>query len=361
MPKPAKNQRSRPAPPAQQKAHVQKKRRRKRRGRYTLHYLLLVVMMAVAGVILSLTVFFKITAVTVTGCTHYSTNEVVAASGIQLEENMFRLKDEEIEAALLAKYPYMEQVHIRRVLPSGIVLEVTEETPAAVVAVDAVNYTIISDTGKVLEANLTAPPEGIPLAKGIETEASSAGEYLPEDQQEALSMLNKLNAALAATGFGGEVDYYDLSNEFNMTMLYDGRIWIELGSESELEDKLKFIKEVIDNQLEDTFMGTMDASQRPEIWTTPMDITPLIDQDLISLQPQEEPEEEQEPAQAAGESSIAPPQEEASSVPAAEEPAASSQPEEQPEEESQPQAPQDAPEEPVEEEDDGNDEVSFDD
>lgn len=56
--------------------------RRKRRRRNIILGVLLTVILLTVGIVLSLTVFFKISAVTVTGDEVYSTEQVVEASGI---------------------------------------------------------------------------------------------------------------------------------------------------------------------------------------------------------------------------------------------------------------------------------------
>ena len=106
---------------------VQRKRRRK--GNNILWYLLILVFMVTTTIVLTTTVFFKIKNIAVAGSEHYDDRSLIISSGILLEENMFRLKDQQIKEKLIEEYSYISKVKIRRKLPDTIVLEITEATP----------------------------------------------------------------------------------------------------------------------------------------------------------------------------------------------------------------------------------------
>ena len=89
-------------------------------------------MIAVAvGLILSLTVFFKIETIEAEGLTHYTPEEVIQTTGIQLEDNLFRADDRKVSQALTDTYPYIESVQLAslRNLPSKLTLKITEAQP----------------------------------------------------------------------------------------------------------------------------------------------------------------------------------------------------------------------------------------
>lgn len=70
-------------------AAVDQRRRRRRTGRQALHYLLILAVATAIMAALSLTVFFKIETVEVTGLTKYAAEEVIQASGVQVGQNLF--------------------------------------------------------------------------------------------------------------------------------------------------------------------------------------------------------------------------------------------------------------------------------
>ena len=92
----------------------ERQKRRRRKGNNILWYLLILVFMVTTTIILTTTVFFKIKNITVTGNEHYDNRSLILSSGILLEENMFRLKDEQIKEKLVEEYSYISKVKIRR-------------------------------------------------------------------------------------------------------------------------------------------------------------------------------------------------------------------------------------------------------
>ena len=80
-------------------------KRRRRRRRILLGVLLSAVLLA-AGVTLCLTVFFKISAVTVTGDEVYTPEQIVEASGVTLGENLFLMRTKDVAAQIETTLPY---------------------------------------------------------------------------------------------------------------------------------------------------------------------------------------------------------------------------------------------------------------
>ena len=55
-----------------------KKRSKRRHGKRTLHHVLLILILLIAGIALSLTVFFKIESISIYGNEHYDNDELIA-------------------------------------------------------------------------------------------------------------------------------------------------------------------------------------------------------------------------------------------------------------------------------------------
>lgn len=96
------------------------------------------------------TVFFQVETVAVTGNSRYSQEEIIQATGIQTGDNLFRMNKFQIAHQVLQGLPYVEEITIRRSLPSTIVITVKEwdavariEAPgaSAAAAVQAVSQT----------------------------------------------------------------------------------------------------------------------------------------------------------------------------------------------------------------------------
>ena len=125
-------------------------RSRRRRGRFSGFYKVLSILLVAAAVVLACVVFFRINSVEVVGNVRYTAAEIIEASGIQMGDNLVGLSRSRVSASICTQLPYVESVAIRKALPDGVVLSVTERVAAASVD-SAEGRWLISSQGKLLE------------------------------------------------------------------------------------------------------------------------------------------------------------------------------------------------------------------
>ena len=213
---------------ARQRRHPRSKRRR---GRFRGLYKLLSILLIAAAVVLAGVVFFRVNSVEVTGNVRYTAAEVIAASGIEMGDNLVVLPRSRVSAAICANLPYVESVSVKKALPDGVVLVVTERVAAASVE-SAEGRWLVSAQGKLLELDkgavetiritgLTAvgpyPGGMIQAAEGQEATLRYVGELLGELEARGLLALD-CSAATSMTldwGIyrvklprGGDYSYY---------------------------------------------------------------------------------------------------------------------------------------------------------
>lgn len=213
---------------------------------------MLSVLLAAAAVITACVVFFRVNSVEVTGNLRYTAEEIIEASGIQTGDNLIILSGSRVSAAIRARLPYVEGVAIRKTLPDGVSIRVTERVAAASVE-SAEGRWLISAQGKLLEqdngAVQTVQITGLravgPYAGGMLQ--AEEGQQLTVDYVKALlgalerfDMLDQCTA-LDCTGAssmtleygiyriklprGGDYDYYiQLAQSALTTGLRDGKI-----------------------------------------------------------------------------------------------------------------------------------------
>lgn len=236
------------------------KRRHKRRLRkYTLYYLLLIIIGVAAGVAMSLTVFFKINSVSVQGGTRYRSDDILTVAGIEIGTNLFMADTENARADILSSFPYIEQARVRRMFPDSIIIELTEATPYAALRGPG-GYMLITEEGRVLDTDLSELPYGFVQVIGMEPGYLLPGEHLPSSCDEQLVMLRYLKEALGEVPFGG-LDLIDLSDRLNIRMLYERRVVLSLGSESDLSRKLSYAKAILNTKTGDNFTGVLSAAE----------------------------------------------------------------------------------------------------
>ena len=245
-----------------------RRRRKRRTGRQTLNYLLIFLIALAIMTTLSLTVFFKIEKVEVSGNDKYAPQALVELSGIKRGDNLFRISEKQISRKLVEKYPYIQKVDVKRHFPSTVELAVTQETPLG--AVDtAAGYVVVGTTGRVLETGAQSVPSGLTVVTGMYLYEPVPGQMLgaygkdkkehAELEMEGFKMLSYLVDAVRETDFA-KITMVDFSDRLNMMIVYDDRIIIELGSEADLVYKLSGVDKLIQEQLSDQFEGILDAT-----------------------------------------------------------------------------------------------------
>jgi cell division protein FtsQ len=136
-------------------ATEQVKKKKKRRKK---HYLL-------KGVLAALAVFgayklltsplFDIQSIRVENNEYYTSEQVIAMTGVGLGDNIFRVSTRDVRNNLLAD-PYILSVKTKRGLPSEFVVRIVEREESAFVS-DGGEYVIIDENGLVLRRAKAAP------------------------------------------------------------------------------------------------------------------------------------------------------------------------------------------------------------
>ena len=126
------------------------KRKRRNRGRFGILYQFLSLVIILVVIAAGCVVFFRVDEVTVDGESKYTAEEIIAASGIEQGDNLFLISPVQTGRKIASVLPYVDNVNVRRALPDGVVITVTECMPAAVIQGNG-SWWIIDAKGKVLE------------------------------------------------------------------------------------------------------------------------------------------------------------------------------------------------------------------
>ncbi len=141
----------RKAAPKKRKAATTPSGRQKSRARKNrLIFALAMLVVIAAGVLFTLNTFFNIKYIEVTGSEVYTDEELIAASGIRVDDNLFRIHAGETARRLEYQFPYAEKVKLKRHLPSTLEIRVTEAVPWFSVNTEERSI-LLSTTEKILE------------------------------------------------------------------------------------------------------------------------------------------------------------------------------------------------------------------
>ena len=213
------------------------------------------VFVALIVLVLCLTVFFKITTVEINGVTLYRDEQILGVGGIVNDENLVRTDTKLIKQRLEENLVFIESAQVEKKYPSTLIITVTEAEKAADIVVDN-TFCTVSRTGRVLEVGKPAATGGIPVIRGFELKTKNPGDKMESSDSGKLKIYNDLMKILDDIGMN-KITEIDLSSRSGITILYDGRITLEIGSSVDLDYKLSYFKAVIDSKLSDDFKGRL--------------------------------------------------------------------------------------------------------
>lgn len=247
---------------------------------------------AVIFLLLSMTVFFKITTVTVKGSSIYSAEEICEASGIKSGSNLIRTNISKAEEKITSQLIYIESAELKRSFPSGIEITV-KPCREAISAEYEEGYCLLSEGGKVLKMSEQPFPDTIIVygartvpteelwEESEETSAASSEVTSATDEEDAVKEEETETTPLpvigshfecstetrtdifyqlvsiSSTAFSGLVKDFDMTDHYNISCIYDDRITVELGSVSELDYKIKLASSILKDKIGKKTEGTL--------------------------------------------------------------------------------------------------------
>ena len=207
--------------------------------------------------------FLKITDVQITGNVVYSDEEVLAASGLRTGRALLLTRRGAVKKTIESKLPAVEEADVRVLLPGTVKLELREGTGVAAFTMADGRCMLMSARGKVVGE--TNDPSAYVLLKGIQPETAGVGETLELEtvDTEKLSCVIELLTLLEEHGRIQEIRELDVSNLTSIRMNYGDRFQVRLGGADRLEEKLKFMEEILE-ELSYGETGTIDLSRDTE-------------------------------------------------------------------------------------------------
>ena len=271
------------------------RKRKQGHRRFSLLFKLLCAAALVAAATLGATVFFQVETIAVVGNSRYTAQEIIAASGVQVGDNLFQMNKGQISQQILQQLPYIGEVSPQRSLPSTLTFQVKEISAAAKVEVYQEPVTqeetggetlgegddsdssgqeetltladqpwLISVSGKLLEV---APGDsGVLSVTGLTVLSPQAGTMLavPQEQQYRLSALKELLTALEEQGQLDLVSSIDLTHSTWVGMRYRENFEARLPLGEDMSHSLAVLSAAVEDTLQtrgDQAAGIMDLTQ----------------------------------------------------------------------------------------------------
>lgn len=233
------------------------RRRRIRKRRIILFFVFFILMMTVVGVALSLTVFFPIKRIVVSGSDIYTPQQIADACGLKAGDNLFAFSGQKLTETLRSNLPYVAAVAVKRELPDTVHLTVTDAAEHACYLVDGKYYTVGRD-GFVLSSG-DSPSENVfeIRAKDVKCKVGSMVEY---KNQTTGDLILKIAGYLEDNKV--KIDYIDVTDPVSISAKVEGRFIVNFGNGNYLERKIAHMAAMIKN-MEEGKTGKINLS----MWT----------------------------------------------------------------------------------------------
>ena len=234
---------------------------RRRRGSSGFLYKLLSTLAISAAIIVAMTLFFRVDHVIVTGQQRYTSEEIVAATGVEMGDNLYLMDKNSIVAGMLEQLPYIENIRISRKLPDTLLVDVREcGRPMALVQNGSA--WLISPRGKIVEQTSLQAAAAYGILDGCDLLDPVVGEKITlateyaSQQSSLLSLLEVLETA-------GELERVDAIHLEDLSMLtvdYIGRFTIQMPYEADYARKFRALRQILDESgaIQDNMTGTFD-------------------------------------------------------------------------------------------------------
>lgn len=236
-------------------------RRRKRRAARIRFICLLA---AVSVIAFLMTPVFNIKWIDVTGNEKTSFGQVVKSSGIDYNQNIFRLNIKKSKEAIKL-LPYVDTVKIARYLPGGVMFKITERVPVACIKF-ATGYALLDKEGRLLEATDSRPT--LPEIQGITLKKQKIGEILKDTLPNEITAMDELLAELTEHGLLDRTSVINIKNPNNVSFVFDGNKTVKTGGNYRLDYKLMMLEATI-SELAKSEAGTIDLSVEGEALFSP--------------------------------------------------------------------------------------------
>lgn len=221
-------------------------KRIRRRNRWLPLYVAVVLILTVGiGLTLSITVFFNVETIVVTGeAQQYTVEQIVRAANVYSGDNLVKLNTEEVEQKIYENPDliYIESVKVRKQFPDVLVIDVQKCRESYNIVYDG-GILLTSATGKII-SNSGEAGTNLPTFYGYLPSITTVGQKV-ESTDAQKDKIFSLFASIIGKELSCPITSVDMSDKYDIRVCFDNRIVFDLGNWNELEYKITLAETVI--------------------------------------------------------------------------------------------------------------------
>lgn len=236
------------------------KQKHRKNGSKVLYYAALIIIAIIVLVICSLTVLFHINNIYVTGDeVPYTQDEIVFASGIETDTNIIMENTSDVSQRVASALPYIESVEPIKHFPFEIELKVTASE--IIGQAEGAGIMIIDRTGRCIDRT-DVLTKNVAVIRGTGVLNAEVGKTVSFGNDSALSNVVKMHDAFKKAGIT-DITVYNISDENKLCATYQNRIVINFGTSDNLDEKLEYAVQIIEQQKSGKQTGVLNLSRIP--------------------------------------------------------------------------------------------------
>ena len=225
-----------------------KLRRRQIRKKYMLYYIMFGIIILVTLTILSLTVFFNIEEIEVTGVKNNKKEYVLQSCQIKEGDNLILTNSKKSEKKIFESLKDLDEVEVSKKFPNKILINCRESIPKFCCEKSNKQYIVVSENGRIIKNSETAKPNNIIelVIKNKNFNECNVGDFLQLDENTEQS-LNVIKDAINLEN-AKNITKIKLDNSL-ILIIFENRVVLEITDISEvqylLRISLKILKSLI--------------------------------------------------------------------------------------------------------------------
>ncbi len=230
------------------------RKRQRRRQKNMIGYYILVGFLALSiGISLSVTFLFNIKDIVIVGNSQYDIVDIIKTSDISKGDNLIRLDSESARKKILSKMLYMDDVDIKKKFPDKLEIKLYPSKEMAYVQYkDA--YILISEKWRILEDIEKPDDKKLLMINGFEPKSGEPKSTMISTDNDKEKILHNLLDCLSSLQID-DIRSIDISDKYNISLNYAGRINIIIGNSKDIEYKLKYAYHIVTNELRQNKRG----------------------------------------------------------------------------------------------------------
>lgn len=228
-------------------AHIDELRSKqdKKRRRRTVFYATLFVSVTVVFLAVCFFWFFRVSEIVIEQNEIYTDEQIMEHLPFAVGDNLFSFETDAAESALRKALPYIGDVQIKRSLPAGIKITVSERKADLTLVLGDEAFLLSGDLQVLDKIGGNDITTGITRLKTGAIERCIVGETVVFAEARAANDLRELYDCLAENGMTEKILSIDMTSRFDITINYEDRFEVYLASSDNMDIKIRFLEGIV--------------------------------------------------------------------------------------------------------------------